>query len=155
MTCFKDDILQKYLDRETSIDENLRMDEHLNHCTVCAKRLEQLQVRASQIKSLIHSLGDEIKEVTIKPLPLLFTGKKPVIHSKNGWNPLKRLFFGIGAACALVLIFIYTPKAFPEKSQNALLMQQDFVEIDANKPYSEQETTITVIDPDGNVSYSK
>jgi len=155
MTCFKDDILQKYLDKETSFDENLTMDEHLNHCTDCAKRMEQLLVRAMRIKKLIHSLGDENKEESIKPLPLVFAGKKAIIHTKNGWNPLKRLFFGVGAACLLALIFIYTPKAYPEKSQNVLLMQQDFVEIDANKPYSEQETTITVIDPDGNVSYSK
>lgn len=163
MTCIKDDMLQKYLDRESSIDENLRMDEHLNHCTVCAKRLEQLQIRANRIKDLILSMEEEMDEVK-RPLPNLFEGRTSIsasqdIHriepSENGWKPLKRVFLGIGVACALALVFILTPKAYPEKSQDVLLMQQEFVEIDANRPYSEQETTITVIDTDGNASYSK
>ncbi|MDD2612184.1 MAG: anti-sigma factor [Bacteroidales bacterium] len=162
MNCIDKDILQRYLDGEMDPDQKAQVDKHLKECQFCRIQLELLRTRAVQIKNALKSLSDE--EVVRPPLSSMIDGKLPVFESKelqyknasdNGWKPVNRLIYGIGVACAIILLFLYTPWKTPGKSQDVIQMQAVIQEVDANRPYSEQETVITVIDPDGKVTYLK
>ncbi|MFA7043819.1 MAG: anti-sigma factor [Bacteroidales bacterium] len=162
MNCIDKDILQRYLDGEMDPDQKAQVDKHLKECQPCRIQLELLQTRAVHIKKALKNLSD--KEVVIPPLSSMVDGKRSVIESKelqhknasgNGWKPVTRLFYGIAVACAIILLFLYTPWTKPEESQDVIQMQAVIQEVDANRPYSEQETVITVIDPDGKVTYLK
>jgi len=143
-------------------DQKAKVDKHLKECQPCRLQLELLQTRAVQIKNALKSLSD--KEVVRPPLPLTVDGKRPVFESKkrqhknasgNEWKPVIRLFYGVAVACAIILLFLCIPWTKPEESQDVIQMQAVIQEVDANRPYSEQETVITVIDPDGKVTYLK
>jgi|GEM_PF-1403827 len=160
MNCIDKDILQRYLDGEMDSDQKVKVDKHLEECQLCRIQLELLQTRAVQIKKVLKSLSD--KEAERPSLSSMIDGKLPVFESKelqyknisgNGWKPVTRLSYGIAVACAIILLFLYTPWKTPGKSNDVVQMQAVIQEVDANRPYSEQETVITVINPDGKVTY--
>lgn len=153
------DILQKYLDGEVSTDEKTGVETHLTSCDLCSFRLTQLQGRAELIKSLLNDRLDV--EVVLPPLPSNMNGKLSVKVSDveapgemRVKRPLlKRWTIGLSAACLLGMVFLYKPLVCRGENQEMIRMQREIVEVDANNPYSEQETVMTIVDESGKVTY--
>jgi len=159
MKCIDTDILQKYLDGEVSTDEKTGVETHLATCNLCSFRLAQLQGRADRIKKLLNTQSDA--EVVLPPLPSNMNGKLSVNvldveaagESRVKRPLLKRWTIGLSAACLLGMVFLYKPLVCRSENQEVIRMQREIVEVDANRPYSEQETVMTIIDESGKVTY--
>lgn len=160
MNCINNDLIQKYLDGEIHPDEKVRIENHLKKCTYCADRLEQQRKRVNIIKTLLDDLADE--EVVRPPLSQIVNEFMPLLESPNqkssdvfktAWPWKRRLMYGLCGACAVVLVLLYPLKNLFDKPQKVIQMQTMVREVDANRPFSDQETVISVIDPDGNVTY--
>lgn len=159
MKCIDTYILQKYLDGEVSTDEKTGVEKHLKSCDLCSFRLTQLQGRADRIKKLLNTLSDA--EVALPPLPSNINGKLSVNVSNPSVSDesrvkrplLKRWTIGLSAACLLGMVFLYKPLVCRGENQEMIRMQREIVEVDANSPYSEQETVMTIVDESGNVTY--
>jgi hypothetical protein len=159
MKCIDTDILQKYLDGEVSTDEKTGVETHLKSCDLCTFRLTQLQGRAERIKRLLKSSSET--DAALPPLPSNLNGKLSVnlpsveaLDEPRVKRPLlKRWTIGLSAACILGLVFLYKPLVCRGESQEMVRMQREIVEVDANTPYSQQETVMTIIDESGNVTY--
>lgn len=159
MKCIETYILQKYLDGEVSTDEKTGVETHLKSCDLCSFRLAQLQGRADRIKNLLNTFSDA--GVVLPPLPSNINGKLSVNVSDpsvadeyRAKRPLlKRWTIGLSAACLLGVIFLYKPLVCRGENQEMIRMQREIVEVDANSPYSEQETVMTIVDESGNVTY--
>jgi len=159
MKCIDTDILQKYLDGEVSTDEKTGVEAHLATCDLCSFRLAQLQGRADRIKQLLNAQLDA--EVDLPPLPSNMNGKFSVNvldvevagESRVKRPLLKRWTIGLSAACLLGMVFLYKPLVCRGENQKMIRIQRQIVEVDANCPYSEQETVMTIIDESGKVTY--
>lgn len=159
MKCIETYILQKYLDGEVSTDEKTGVETHLETCDLCTFRLAQLQGRAGKIKRALNLSTDV--DAVVPPLPLNINGKLSVNVSDDSASGetrakrplLKRWTIGLSAACLLGMIFLYKPLVCKSENQDFIRIQQDIVEVDANSPYSEQETVMTIVDESGNVTY--
>jgi len=159
MKCIDTDILQKYLDGEVSTDEKTGVEAHLKSCDLCTFRLAQLQGRAERIKRLMNSSSDT--DAVLPPLPSNLNGKLTVnvpgveaLDEPRVKRPLlKRWTIGLSAACLLGMIFLYKPLVCRGENQEMIRMQREIVEVDANSPYSDQETVMTIVDESGNVTY--
>ena len=159
MKCIDTDILQKYLDGEVSTDEKTGVETHLATCNLCSFRLAQLQGRAERIKSLLNTQSDV--EVVLPPLPSNMNGKLSVNvldveapgETRVKRPLLKRWTIGLTAACLLGMVFLYKPLVCRGENQEMIRMQRQIVEVDANSPYSEQETVMTIVDESGKVTY--
>lgn len=159
MNCIDTDILQKYLDGEVSTDEKTGVEAHLSSCDLCTFRLAQLQGRSERIKNVLNFGLDSA--AVVPPLPSYMNGKlsvngtdvKATDETRAKRPLLKRWTIGLSAACVLGLVFLYKPLVCRGENQEMVRMQREIVEVDANRPYSDQETVMTVIDESGNVSY--
>ena len=153
------DILQKYLDGEVSTDEKTGVETHLTTCDICSFRLTQLQGRAERIKGFLNNSLDV--EVVLPPLPSKINGKLSVnvadveaMGEPRVKRPLlKRWIIGLSAACVLGMVFLYKPLVCRGENKKMIRMQREIVEVDANSPYSDQKTVMTMVDESGNVTY--
>jgi hypothetical protein len=159
MRCIDTDILQKYLDGEVSTDEKTGVETHLDTCELCTFRLAQLQGRSERVIKVLNLNSD--LETVVPPLPSYMNGKLSVYGTdveasgdKRDRRPLlKRLTIGLSAACILGLVFLYKPLVCKSANKDFVRMQREFVEVDANQTYEDQETTLSIIDTEGNVTY--
>lgn len=159
MKCIDTDILQKYLDGEATTDEKTGVEAHLTTCELCTFRLAQLQGRSERVKKLLNYGMD--MEAALPSLPSNLNGKLPVnttdvkaTDDTRAKRPLlKRWTIGLSAACLLGLVFLYRPLDCRSANKDFVRMQREIVEVDANQPYEDQETTLSIIDSEGNVTY--
>ena len=159
MKCIETDILQKYLDGEVSTDEKTGVEAHLATCDLCSFRLAQLQGRSERVNKVLNFGLDS--DAVVPPLPSYMNGKLSVNGSDveatgetRAMRPLlKRLTIGLSAACVLGLVFLYKPLDCRSANKDFVRMQREIVEVDANQPYEDQETTLSIIDTEGNVTY--
>jgi hypothetical protein len=157
MNCIKKSVIQKYLDGEIPNDEIIRIESHLKKCKECSEKVEQQRIRNGLINDMMNNLTD--KEVVRPPLSLLFNPMLQVVDSadqndfKSGWSSRKRLLYGLCGACAVLLFLIYPLRILFDKQKKVIQIQEVIRDVDANRPLTDQETVVTVIDPDGNVSY--
>lgn len=154
MNCIEKDLIQKYIDGEINSNEKIRIENHLLECPFCSDVLEKQQKLSNKMKSLFVNLDNE--EVVRPPLPKLINGTIPVIETPLpnkvlSWN--KTIIYGVWSACAILFFLLYPLRNFLDKPDNVIHMQTIIKEVDANLPYSEQETVISITDKDGNVSY--
>ena len=142
MSCIKDDLIQKYIDGETTENEISLIEEHLVNCEECATKVGRQQKLASSIKKGINLLTTEkIVIPKIAPAPghtqkRLFTGR--------------RIIYIISAACILLFILTLTHKK-EMRLRNDIVFKQfyDWDNYDANRTISQQPLVINFYDRKG------
>lgn len=149
MTCIKDPILLHYLDGELRPGKRLRVEKHLKECTDCTERLELMRLRSSRIKDLLKDLSFE---KAVRPSLAWLSNPKDRLPDKSLRTWKKKLIYGV-AACALLLVCLYPFRHILVNPHQMIHLQAMILEVDANRPFTDQETVITVIDSDGNVTY--
>lgn len=139
MTCIKDELIQKYIDRECSVKEEAIVKNHLQSCNKCVEKIEQKRHEANRIKQLITLLNAE--DIKIPN----FT--KPAHKNKRISMPVKRLIYTASAACIIALFFVLR-----QQSNNDITLVYSYDvdgEYNANLPLSEQDMVIEIIDSEG------
>ena len=144
MSCIKIDIIQKYIDGEATLDEVVRIENHILTCEKCAAKVEQQRRLAGGVKRAINLLTEDTVEIPAIAVP---NG-----HSKKHFFSAGRIVAILAAACILLFIVVISHKKNSE-NQSVIIIEPGFAsDIDANLPVSQQSLVITIIDSEGNVS---
>ncbi len=146
MCCINRELIQKFIDGETSIQENARIEMHLSGCKSCAAKIDQQRRLASGIKDALNSLVNETDTV----LPFMVPAK-PV---KKSFLPASKLAYLLAAACIITFILIFAfHKKNPEINAGIITIEPAFAtEVDANRPASQQSMVLIITDSKGNRS---
>jgi hypothetical protein len=144
MKCIDEELIQKYIDGETDFRETEQIEKHIAICSQCANNIEERKVLANAIKFEFQKLDSRL--VAIPEFTIPATRK----HRLNA--NLKHLVYIISAACvAACLFFFLHPQKQAEEDRNNFLMYSVIKDFDANRTFSEQETTFLMIDSDGKI----
>jgi anti-sigma factor RsiW len=144
MKCIDDELIQKFIDRETDLQETARIEKHLTGCSDCAHKVEAQRTFAEAVKKAMN------KATEAEPQPNdLFVApniRKYRVKKKN-WYYIS----SVSAACAifLVVFLLYGRKVEPAHNTAVQLIYGFDGEFDSNKTVSQQEMTIIMIDANG------
>lgn len=141
MRCISDDIIQKFIDKETSVEENSIVQNHLTTCSKCAKKVEESRYSANRIKELIGSLNKNDIQVP--------RFKEPENHKKTLFINFKKVVYAASAACLVIVFLVFHQK--PKDEIEFVYSYDVESEYNANLPLSEQEMVIEIIDSEGNL----
>jgi predicted anti-sigma-YlaC factor YlaD len=145
MSCIKKDLIQKYIDGETSPAELIQVENHIAECEKCAARTDHQKRLAQRVRITLNRLSEETIHV-----PSIIMPAKPV---KNRLITVRRFIQLAAAVCILLFIIIISQRKEPEKHAEIILTEPGFApEFDANRPVSQQQIVITIINSEGNKS---
>lgn len=139
MKCISDEIIQKFIDNETSTQEEAFVRSHISVCERCAERVKQIEQAASRIKKIMHFANNTDVEVPgfIEPLDLNYRIR----------NKYKKILYAASAACLVVfLLIVFIKRERPIEYYYSYEVENEF---DANLPITEQEMVIHIIDSEG------
>jgi hypothetical protein len=142
MKCINAATIQKYIDGETNEKERVNIEEHIKNCAFCADRMEQQRTFAGHLKRAIGQWGIDPASIPEFVAPNL---SKRRFIKKNKYY----IYATAAAACIAFLVFFMFPKEnqFYEY-QMIYCFDGDF---DSNRPYSQQEMSIKIIDRNGRI----
>ena len=123
MSCLDRELLQKYFDNEISLDEKLKIDDHLNQCNECRDQLEQLK----QFKNLLNSTHIH---VTIPSFKI----KRKIKYYRY-------------LSATAVVIFVMLTLVVPSKDNKPLIiaMEEEIYE-DPNRLFNDGVVLFTIIE---------
>ncbi len=139
MRCINDQLIQKYIDKESSEKENSFVQIHITTCSKCAEKVEERRYTANHIKQLIGSLNTKDIQVPIF--------QEPEYQRKTSFIRFKKVSYALAAACLFILFFVFRQKS-EDNIQIIYAYEIDNV-YNANLPLSEQEMVIEIIDSEG------
>ncbi len=144
MNCFSEDFIQKYVDGESTESEASMVENHTAECIECKMSIERQKQRSIKLKKALNELVDEIPEMPKMPT---FTNQ-----GRQHVSFKRKLVYGMAAACILLLlIFVIGRQQTNNRNDMMLYHSLDF-EVDANKPITDQELIMYVIDENGNIT---
>jgi hypothetical protein len=143
MRCIKNDLIQKYIDGETSPKEVVLIEKHIEICEKCTAKVDEQRKLSSVIKKAINLLSEKTAGIPVFIMP--------VEGNKKRYFTVRKLVYVVSAACILLFISIISLKKEPENHTEIILIEPVFApEFDANLPVSQQQIVITIIDSKGN-----
>jgi len=145
MKCINDELIQKYIDGETDLQETNRIKKHLTECSQCFHKVEEQKAFIEAIK---RRLGDTDKQAVIIPEFVTPTVRKRKFNLK-----IKHYIYAVSAASVIFLIIFLRHEQSVESCSNpSVQMIYSFDgNFDSNKTVSQQEMTIVVIDANGKI----
>ena len=140
MKCVDDELIQKYIDGEAAQKETDFIENHIKSCSACAGNIETQRTLAAYLKKEVNRLVEDEKTITIPKFVFPEAQVKTVRRKINYW--------AYSAAVACLLLFVATYFGFREepKQPEYVFLFDIETEFDANKPMSQQDMTIKVID---------
>jgi predicted anti-sigma-YlaC factor YlaD len=144
MNCIHDDLIQIYIDGESSPEKTLIVENHIAKCDKCVIRIENQRRLAGNLKKAIDLFAKETIEIP-----------KFEISSKNIKRNIlttKRLSYIIAAASILLFIIVITQKTKMKNFDEIKFEIGSVMEVDANRPVSSFPQVINIIDAKGNYS---
>ena len=145
MKCIDDELIQRYIDGETDLQETNRIEKHLAECSRCTQNVEEQRVFADVIKTEIGQWG---RQPVI--IPELVT---PVFRKHRLNLKIRHYIYAVSAACAVLLfVFIRSEKSGDEPNMITVELIYSFEgDFDSNKTVSQQEMTFFMITHDGKI----
>jgi hypothetical protein len=144
MSCIKEELIQKYIDKEASFDEVSYIENHLISCSKCTSHVEYRRKLSVNIKSVLFQNAELIKDIP-EFIP-------PKIENKRHIITWERILFDLSAACIAILIFYLINNNNPEGQPQVMIINRIGANVDANLPVTQQEMIFQVVDPQGNIS---
>ena len=139
MKCISEELIQKYIDKECTLQEEISIRNHISGCAQCAETMKCHSALAIQLKQFVGLANEQEGEIPVF--------KKPASLNKIRPSRFKKIIYSAAAACILMLSLIPLLK---EKNNVELLYTYDLeYEFDANLPISEQEMEIQIMDMEG------
>lgn len=139
MKCYSETFIQKYIDGELPIKDASQFEVHSIDCQMCARNLDIQQKRTRAFKSIINTMASDEVDVP--------TFSVPVLKCKSKFSRYQSLISIVAAAAVIIVALIFSP--FFCENNNVIVVQNITDEVDANKPISEQQLSILVVDPSG------
>ena len=144
MKCIDDVLIQKYIDGEATQEETDFIENHIKLCSVCAENTEKQKELAVYLKREVNRLVGNEKMITIPEFVLPAAQVKPVRRKVKKW------IYSAAAACLLLFAVTYIGFRKEPAQEEYVLLFDIGTEFDANKPISQQDMTITIIDLNNN-----
>ena len=138
MKCISKELIQKYIDRETSADEDYYINNHCLVCHKCVDKIETMRQKAHYIKQLIGATT-----LTHTEIPAF---SNPKIHQKVFSTGFRKSICILSAACILFLFLFLFQKNENENKIEMVYLYDLAGEFNANLPVSEQEMDYNIID---------
>jgi hypothetical protein len=144
MICIKPELIQKYIDKETTATERVFVEEHLKHCDACRQKVDARR-KFSQL--VVNSVNNMVNYGATIPtfVPVRKTPASKLFAKR-------RIIYGLSAACVLLLIMFTVIKTRTRESWHVNIVNTISPEVDANKPITKQNMIINIIDQEGNVT---
>ena len=147
MKCINNELIQKYIDCETNSQETANIEKHLTECTKCLKKVEEQKAFSDVIK---RETGLWYSQPVI--IPEFIT---PVSHKHKISVKIRHIIYAASAACAILLIVLMLPER-NENKEDTQLTTVHFIytidgDYDSNKPMTQQEMVIKIIDSNGKI----
>lgn len=139
MNCIDEQLLQKYIDGECTESEMAEVKQHLSTCLSCTQSLAEREKLSAGIKRALNALT--VEEIEI-----------PVFRNINKRSlniNINLLIYSLSAACILLFVLFIVDKDFQPNPKEITIVQSVPVEVDANRPASDQEFVIEVYDGKG------
>jgi len=144
MSCITNELIQKYIDGETNLEECVFVKNHLACCELCNNKFVAQQNRVIDIKKTLNLLIEDNIVIPRIVLPLQVNKRRLVLK--------RRLIYALSAACILLFLVIIFPINRDLNHNEITMMQSVDEDYDANLPLTQQKMTIHVVDPSGRVS---
>ncbi|MGZ2371224.1 zf-HC2 domain-containing protein [Ancylomarina sp. YFZ004] len=144
MSCITNELIQKYIDDETNLEESIFVKHHLANCEFCESKLIAQQNLAIDIKSTLNLLTENTINIPPMILPLQVNKRRLVLK--------RRLIYAMSAACILLFFVMIFPINRDLKQNEISMLQSSDEDYDANLPFSQQKMIINVVDPTGKVT---
>ena len=133
MNCLSDKEIQEYIDGECS--NRQEVDQHLQNCAVCFRKTEK---KKQFIEMLINEYNHSYNYSIIPEF------KTPQTIVSQNKNLKKRILLISVAAAAAILFFLMIAPDTPDKKPELLMYYELEMEIDANKPLSDQDLNVVI-----------
>lgn len=143
MNCFNEQLIQTYIDGETSATQNNAIEMHLANCNTCSLKLKEQKELVNLFMKNMNTGIQSNPTIPILKLP------EPKIKSK--YPKTKEIIYSLSAACILAFVFLITKQPKSIQQENIIYQSFEF-EYDANKTIIDQELIINIVDPEGNVN---
>ena len=144
MNCITNELIQKYIDGEASLEECVSVKDHLACCELCKSKFIAQQNRAIDIKKALNLLTEDNIVIPQIVLPLQVNRRRLVLK--------RSLIYALSAACILLFFVMILPTNRDLKQNEITMLQSVDEDYDANLPVSQQKLKINVLDPSGRVS---
>jgi len=142
MKCIEDDIIQKYIDKEISVNEAMLIESHLATCSKCKQKyIEHKNLCNEMIQSLNEGFSQHIY---IPPF------KYPKSTKRSLKSTYKKMVYAISAASIIAFAYFFLTNTNAGSSEKMYVNSYDEI-FDANKTISQQGIMITIIDPKGDI----
>jgi len=142
MKCMNDETIQKYIDSETNINETAAIEKHIANCSSCVQKIEEQRIFVSNLKS---NLGNW------RNIPVSIPEFEARGFSKRRFTINKKYikYAAVAVACIVFLtVFLFPKDVKVNEYQLIYCFDNDF---DSNRPYSQQEIRIKIMDENGRV----
>ena len=144
MKCIKPELMQRYIDGETTEAELEVVEDHLGLCPVCLEKVEAKKRFSRFVISSVNQMAGRESNMPKFAPSLQLKTKNIAVR--------KRILYGLSAACFLLLVtiaFLMPPK---QKPKHVDLINSLAPHVDANKPATDQGLMMNIVDPDGNIT---
>ncbi len=143
MSCIDDELIQKFIDEEATAQEVKLINQHISACRVCAEKIDQQKKLAVRIRKTIDLLVED--EIELPKFNYPAQNNRPVN------TIVRRFLYVLSAACVLFFAIWVSDNGQQKEKEEVVFYYNVDWEFDANKPVSDQQMIINVIDADGNV----
>lgn len=144
MSCITNELLQKYIDGETNLEERVFVKDHLASCESCESKLIAQRKMIIDIKNTLNLLTENTIEIPPMILPIQVNKRRLVLK--------RRLIYALSAACVLLFCVMIFPTNRDLKQNEITMLQSIDEDYDANLPVTQQKMIINVVDPTGRVT---
>jgi hypothetical protein len=144
MNCIKDDVIQKYIDGETTLSEAFLVESHIATCKKCELKIENQRRLAISVKKALNLLAKNSAEIPELAIPSR--------HIKKPSLTIKRFSDIFAAACILLFVIFITKKKEMKNDDEIIMEIGSVIDVDANRPVSQLPLVISIIDSKGNIS---
>jgi hypothetical protein len=143
MKCINNELIQRYIDRETNAQETESIEKHVASCSLCAQRIEEQRTWANHLKNKMNNWSN---------FPVVIPEfVAPAIPTRRFNIKIKHyIIYATSAAACILLLFLF----FPVKETKANEFQVIYCldgEFDSNRPLSQQEMVIKIYDSNGRI----
>lgn len=144
MSCINSKLIQIYIDGEATLKQISAIEKHLEVCGQCASNIAHQRRLAAAVKNAVHLLNVDAVQI---PLMIKKTHKGVKRHTA-----VKYFIYSVSAACILFIAMICNSGKETLNQNKMLIISDSEWEMDANRPLTQQQLILNVIDKEGNVT---
>jgi CHASE3 domain sensor protein len=144
MKCINEEYIQKYIDKEVTLQEITSIEKHISSCKSCSSKIKQQRKLSYAIRKMINTRAEEYN----KEIPL-FRDKNNEVAKK--FITINRFIMIMAAASILLFIIVFSHKMQKQQDEVIFLEIGFASDYDANRTISQQELIFNIIDEEGKI----